>query len=324
MLHNVTLRGSLLSTRLQYAMLRGSSAVLRGVSYRGLRRMCRFISPLFPGGNSAVIPFGGARLRVYLNDDYWVRYALCGALYEAEVASVLDELLDHRSVFLDCGANIGYWSVYAGERLGSRERVVAVEPSASTFARLVENSELNRYSFVAIRKAIYSRSGATLQFRADPTHHDSNGIILHTSTAVSVCQNESVQSITIDDLFAQMSIRDSEVSNIVVKLDVEGAEREAFEGADNLVNCGAIFIYEDHGADLACRSTEFTLDKGLDVYFLGARIRPVRIHDLKQLAGLKTSLTRGYNLVAAKPGSPALARLVSRNVRETRSLSYTN
>jgi FkbM family methyltransferase len=299
------------SAWIQYSILKASAAVLRWVGYRGLRRVCRFISRLFPGENSAVIPFRGAHLKVYLKDDYWVRYALVGARYETEVESVLDELLDHSSVFLDCGANIGFWSVYAGTRVGSNDRVVAAEPSLNTFARLVENSELNGHSFAAVRKAVYSSSGETLQFRVDPAHHDSNGIVRGGSEAKHGVPNEPVDSTTVDDLFEQIPLSDGRVSTIVVKLDVEGAEREAFEGAQDLVRRGAVFIYEDHGGDSACRNTEFTLAIGLEVYFLDSRMPPVRICNLTQLAALKTCSTRGYNLVTAKPGSPAMARLLT-------------
>jgi FkbM family methyltransferase len=307
----IALSGPVGSASIQYSILKASAAVLRWFGYRGLRRVCRFIAPLFPSENSAIIPFRRTHLKVYLNDDYWVRYALVGACYEAEVKSVLDELLDHRSVFLDCGANIGFWSVYAGAKVGSSDRVVAAEPSLSTFARLVENSELNGRSFATVRKALYSCSGETLQFRVDPAHHDSNGVVRGGPEALQDVPNEPVDSTTVDDLFEQIPLPDAGLSTIVVKLDVEGSEREAFKGARDLVRRGAVFIYEDHGSDSGCKNTEFILGSGLDVYFLDSGMPPVRIRNLNQLAALKTCPTRGYNLVTAQPGSPAMTRLLT-------------
>jgi FkbM family methyltransferase len=309
-MHGVALCGCPASVRVKYSILKSSAALLRSVGDRGLRKVCRFISPFFSRDNSAIVEFKGRRFRVYLNDDYWVRYALFGFTYEMEVANVLDELLDCRAVFLDCGANIGYWSVYAGKKVGSRHRVVAVEPSESTFARLVENSELNDRSFSVVRKAVYSRSGETLQFRVDAARHDSNSIVHEGVAEAHCCRSERIDSITVDDLFERIPIPDNAVSNIVVKLDVEGAECEAFQGAQGLIGRGAVFIYEDHGCDPACRSTESALRNGLEVYFLVSEMEPVRVLDLKQLAARKTCPTKGYNLVAARRDSPAMTRLL--------------
>jgi FkbM family methyltransferase len=324
---SITFCGSQGSARFQFSILKGSAALLRGIDYHGLRKLCRFISPFFPAENSAIVEVKGWRYRVYLRDDYWVRYALFGFSYEAEVASVLDELLDCRAVFLDCGANIGYWSVYAGTKIGSKDRVVAVEPSESTFVHLLENSELNGRSFSVVRKAVYSRSGEILEFRVDPARHDSNGIIPHGLGGARGYRSEQVDSITLDDLFEGVPIPADGVSNIVVKLDVEGAEREAFQGAQRLIGRGAVFIYEDHGSDSTCGSTEFALNVcGLEVYFLQSGMQPVRIRDLKQLAALKTCPTRGYNLVAAKGDSPPMRRLMEGLSARTRndSLEYAS
>lgn len=311
-MHSVALSGSPASVRVQYSILKSSAVVLSSVSHRGLRKVCRFISPFFPQDNSAIVEVKGRRFRVYLNDDYWVKYALFGFTYEMEVANVLDKLLDSRAVFLDCGANIGYWSVYAGMRVRSRDRVVAVEPSENTFARLVENSELNGRSFSVVRKAVYSRSGETLQFRVDAACHDSNSIIRDSMGKAYCNRSELVDSIMVDDLFERVQIPRDGVSNVVVKLDVEGAERQAFQGAQGLIGRGAVFIYEDHGSDLACESTEFVLNGcGLEVYFLRNGMQPVRIRNVKQLAALKTCPTKGYNLVAARGDSPAMRRLLA-------------
>jgi FkbM family methyltransferase len=310
-MQNVLLSGPPGSTRIQYSILRASASLLRVVEYRGLRRVCRLISPFFSRNNSAVIEQNGLRLRIYLNDAYWVRYALCGFSYEAEFAPVLDELLDPRAIFLDCGANIGYWSVYAATRIGSSNRVVAVEPSGRTFARLLENSELNGRSFTAVRKAVYSRSGEKVRLQVDPARHESNSIVPHRLALAQGYRSELVDSVTIDDLFESVPIGNAEVSNVVVKLDVEGSEREAFRGARRLIDCGAIFIYEDHGSDPKCANTDFLLNAlGLEIHFLDGRMKPLQIRDLKQLVGLKTCSTRGYNLVAARRESPALTRLL--------------
>ena len=59
-------------------------------------------------------------------------------------------------MFVDVGANIGTYTVWAAE-LGAE--VIALEPSADAFARLAENLALNGYQARIIRAAAGAQAG---------------------------------------------------------------------------------------------------------------------------------------------------------------------
>ena len=65
---------------------------------------------------------------------------------DARLASVLHA----GDLFLDVGANVGSYTIWAGERGAD---VIALEPAPDTYALLLENIELNGYGAEAIQAA---------------------------------------------------------------------------------------------------------------------------------------------------------------------------
>lgn len=67
---------------------------------------------------------------------------VCG-LYELDTARLIRRLLSPGSHFVDCGANLGYFSLLAARIVGSSGRVDAFEPDPLNRARLLENRQSN-------------------------------------------------------------------------------------------------------------------------------------------------------------------------------------
>src|ERR1051326_704963 len=65
-------------------------------------------------------------------------------------------VLTQGSLFIDVGANIGSYSIWAAER---GAEVIAIEPAEDTFALLVENAALNGYQVRTIRAAAGASCG---------------------------------------------------------------------------------------------------------------------------------------------------------------------
>lgn len=111
--------------------------------------------------------------------------------------------------FIDVGANIGLYSLYAAE---CGARVVALEPGRAAFERLGENIRLNGYEVRALRAAAAERAG---QIR----------VTMDLDTVNHIAENgELVEAVTIDGLLSG-----AEAAGI--KVDVEGFERLVLEGA---------------------------------------------------------------------------------------------
>jgi FkbM family methyltransferase len=158
---------------------------------------------------------------------------------------------------VDVGANIGIFSLRAARLVGRSGRVVSVEPHPDTYARLVVNLEANGARNVRpIRAAVGSRDGVAqlIQGAGSTTARLSEG-----SEATPGAL--SVKVATLDRLVREMALPRLDL----LKLDIEGGEVAALEGAqDALSRCGRLVLelhdtraavqelLEARGFDLVC------------------------------------------------------------------------
>lgn len=77
--------------------------------------------------------------------EYFHQYYTFGSMYEAAFTGVLTGVLNRTTstTFVDIGAHIGYFTVYAANLLGDRGRIVSVEPNPEYYDYLQRNIELN-------------------------------------------------------------------------------------------------------------------------------------------------------------------------------------
>jgi FkbM family methyltransferase len=248
---------------------------------------------------------GQVALEIPLSDAYWVAAGFDGA-YEPEVLAFLDRLEDHTTLFVDCGANIGWWALLAEKRWCWTS--VAIEASSSLVRRIEDARAANDANVVVLHKAVWKSDGETLKFRTSDSAH-AGGHLCGVRGFVQdwrVAAFEGVESMTIDSIVMESAAR-KKFDRIIVKIDVEGAEPEAIEGAHRTIESGALLIYEDHGSDRSCSTTASLLEMGLDVYSLEGGIE--RVHTLDQALALKTSHRKGYNFVAAARNSAAATQI---------------
>ena len=146
----------------------------------------------------------------------------------AEMQFLLD-VLDSGDVFVDVGAHAGVYSVLASSVAGVR--VVAVEPSSSSFGRLVENVELNGIGshVTPLRLALGDHEGETRL----STGRDSMNVLVADDES-----GEPVVLTTVDGL-----IRDLEIGSVTaMKVDVEGAELDVLAGAERTIESFRPFL----------------------------------------------------------------------------------
>jgi len=303
------------AARLQLEILRMGGRMTRRFEFRGIQKLATVLSRVFDPDNSIVLDLPqGVRMRVLLSDGYWVKLACHGFEYEPEIGLVLETLLQPPAAcVLDCGANIGYWSLQAATLLDRADRVVAVEASPAIFERLVENARLNGTAINLCLAAVWSHDDQTLVVVADLAIHPAGRV---EPESPSRLEGPRVQSVSIDSLcdrfFPSRDLR------IVVKLDVEGAEVPALMGASRLLSeRRPLVIYEDHGAERKCDVSKFVLEElGLDVYFCGAELPLRRMESTAAVRAVKTNRGRGYNFFACHPSS-SFAPLLAELARDT-------
>lgn len=145
--------------------------------------------------------------------------------YERETTRLFETLLQEGMTVVDIGAHVGYYTLLAARRVGSRGRVYAFEPELLNYETLRENVRISGYrNVVTMRKAVSNRSGAAKLYLEDNMSHS---LYLPQGTRRSI----EVETITLDDFFRNLGWPDVHV----IKMDIEGAEGTAIEGSAQLI-----------------------------------------------------------------------------------------
>lgn len=185
--------------------------------------------------------------------------------WEPTITALLRRYVPPGGVFIDVGANLGYYSLLASSWVGDAGRVVAFEPLAQTFSRLLRNIEMNRArNVVPLRLACAASAGA----RRMLTFADSGWSHLATEGT----DGEQVEATTIDDTVE--SLNPGRVD--VLKIDAEGADFDVLRGARHtLVHFRPTVLMETHHLQRFGATVEMVRDF---LESLGYEIRPLT-HD---------------------------------------------
>lgn len=259
-----------------------------GIFTRMLARLCA-------SENAVLLSLStGGQFKIYLNDAYWTRFALYRNDYELEVGAVIQKARGHTDVFCDLGANKGYWSVFAAPLY---KQIFAIEASSVTYKTLTENTE--RLANVSRRwAAIYATSNEELNFVNVHNSHASARL----GAGGPSDSVETVETIAIDDLLPAKTAA-------LIKLDVEGAEISAIDGAKRALMDGSVLIYEDHGSDISCAPSAHLLSlPGIRLYSVQNSLK--RLHSVEEVLAQKGDKYTGFNFLAAHEGSGLLAGLL--------------
>jgi FkbM family methyltransferase len=296
--------------RLHLFCLRGLALLSGLAGGRGMQK-CTWIlaRSVFGSAHSAVLTMAsGGRLKIRLADGYWTRLLVPGYNFELDIGSVLQRVLAQPDIFFfDCGANIGYWSVACGQVLPAG-RILAVEASPPNYAQLLENAALNANKFQTLWAALWERDGEEAVLVSHELRHAGSSIINRREKIGTAGYTEfTVSTVTIDSL-CDRYVPDP-AARIVVKLDVEGAEIAALQGARKTFAARpALLLYEEHGQELECRVSEFVMSQlGFLVFHCGRDARLAPMPSLDDIRRLKVDPHGGYNFVAFAPGSPFAA-----------------
>jgi FkbM family methyltransferase len=166
----------------------------------------------------------GARMRGN-TEDFIQRRLYYFGLWEPDLTRFLADRLRPGDVFVDIGANIGYFSLYAAKLVGSKGDVVAIEASPSIYTKLRENLALNGADNVrALNLAAASQAGTLSLYRGPADNQGGTTLVADgTSGATFECQ------VAAEPLTSIVTRQEWERARLV-KVDVEGAEAAVAEG----------------------------------------------------------------------------------------------
>jgi FkbM family methyltransferase len=154
--------------------------------------------------------------------------------YEAATTAVLRKYLTPGAVFVDLGANEGYFTVLASRLVGPQGIVIAIEPQSRLQSVITANLEANNCSNVRLVKAVVSSETRRINLAlASAINNGSSSLFKHTKYPLP---REEVQSFTLGDLFASIEMKRCDL----MKIDIEGAEYDALTGAQEVLKRGII------------------------------------------------------------------------------------
>jgi FkbM family methyltransferase len=196
-------------------------------------RAFRYVHPI--AGPFVYHPSDYLSRRLFLYDDF-ERGELQFAVEQARAGGLI----------LDVGANTGLYAVACARAAASRGRVLALEPAPGTFEKLVETCARLGLSNVTPLPVAASRARGTARL---VVRHDGRDVHQHLADALRFRDADAVevQTLPLDEVCG------SEWSAVtLLKLDVEGHEVAALEGATRILGNGrARLVVEVFPAGLA-------------------------------------------------------------------------
>jgi FkbM family methyltransferase len=204
-------------------------------------------------------------------EDLIERYIYEFGVWEPNLTGWIGSRLAPGDVFVDVGANIGYFALLGSRLVGSDGAVVAIEASPSNFELLRGNLELNRASNVrAVNVAAADKRGVVRIHDGPPENRGLASTVAPRGGSTSA----EIQALPLPEI-----LRDEELRRArVIKIDAEGGEPAILAGL-----LGSVDLLRDDVeiiAEIAPRFFEF---QGLSAdEFVGSlRARGFAVHKLE-------------------------------------------
>lgn len=172
--------------------------------------------------------------------------------YEKELGDLIKKVVKPGDVFVDIGANIGYFSLLSANYQPTA-KIISIEPAKTVYEKLKENISVNNFkNIIAINSAVGEISEEKELFISGS---DNLGMSSFMQPENYSGKKEKVPVIKLDDWF-----KTCELTKIdLVKLDVEGSELAALKGMkDILENYQPLIIVEINPGTLSLFGLEPT------------------------------------------------------------------
>jgi FkbM family methyltransferase len=161
----------------------------------------------------------GARMRLYpYNNVCEKRILFTPQYFDPAERDLLMTRMRPDLVFIDVGANIGGYSLFAAAAAGPRARILAIEPQPEIFERLVYNIKQNPFATIKALDCAVADIDTEVTLFVDP---DNRG---ETSMRIINSDIEGIKIRVPAKALASIVAEEDFVRIDAMKLDVEGAE----------------------------------------------------------------------------------------------------
>lgn len=207
------------------------------ISYRSFfGRLLRLPLRLIPKGMVLPILQGELRCKKWIvgagEHGYWL------GSYEIHKRRAFEQVIKPQMVVYDIGANVGFYSILAAHLAGAQGKVYAFEPLNRNVGFIRRHAILNRMENIEVFEAAVSDQSGEAFFDL--------GVSIATGH-LSETGSVKVPVVRLDDLVSAGDILPAEI----MKVDVEGAEYAALQGAQKMIEAHRPTIFLDtHGREV--------------------------------------------------------------------------
>ena len=163
-------------------------------------------------------------------------------VYEADHMEALKKIVRPGMVAFDVGANVGFYTFAFSRLVGDTGRVYSFEPDGRNSYMLQRHIELNRLQNVSLIQAAISSESGLVGFAGKME-----------GGAISKQSAYQIPAISLDEF-----VRSGNPEPSFIKMDIQGAERAALDGAVSILSKGkAAWLMATHSDELRESCKEF-------------------------------------------------------------------
>ena len=238
----------------------------------------------------------GFRMQLDLADPEQRQVYFFGHYHERYETALVADLLDPGEVFWDVGANIGYFALVAAAAVGDTGQVLTFEPGAAALERLRANVALNHYKNIVIYPlAVAEVEGEATLYRAEGMADSSASLFAAVAGTVG---GEVCRTVALDDFLKKEKLRPPDF----LKLDVEGAELRALQGAAQiLAKHRPLLLVEMEEKNLRAAGAS---KAAIQAFLTDFGYRPAHLRKGRWRPIAEVNATRGRNLFWFNPALP--------------------
>jgi FkbM family methyltransferase len=270
--------------------------ILKYINFRFYYTVVRTLNKLFfKLENDIVIEIFRSRFISFdIRDFYWFRLLGSDYIYEPEINFYIKLVGVNDFIFVDLGANVGFWSLYCSG-IENCKSIISVEPNPRIFDYLKKNM------------ANYSRTSKLMNFALSSSEKNYVELNLPNDfediVGATVLPNKSFpNSVLVPGLSHTRFIEEIIIGNfiqpILIKLDIEGEELNFLKEVDK-INIPTYIIYEDHGKDVSNEISSLLLERGWFIYFYKAGDL-IQVKNIDEILIIKKRRNTGYNFITSK------------------------
>ena len=178
---------------------------------RGKHRISLMLTKIF---GSASYKVGSIEMKLNPHEFFW-RNLMKGSLTDKDVEAAIRMHLEEGDIFIDIGANLGYFSLIAAVEL--KANVFSFEPSSREIKRLIKNISLNQVEKkIVVCPFGISDHSQQIPLNISPLAHPGMNSVVDLSDIANVASQEAAQFHSLGGVLSDGIIGETKVCKIDV------------------------------------------------------------------------------------------------------------